>query len=201
MGMRFSAMLRERCGMLTRNISILPFALVLAAGPAVAQTAKDYERARLQLVQEDIIGAGIKNQRVIDAIRRTPRHEFMPRSERKLAYYDMAVPIGEGQTISPPYVVAYMTEQLDPQPTDKVLEIGTGSGYQAAVLSPLVAEVYTIEIVEPLGQRAAKALRDLHYDNVHAKVGDGFKGWAEFAPFDKVIVACSPENVPRPLVE
>ncbi len=113
----------------------------------------------------------------------------------------MALPIGEGQTISPPFVVAYMTESIDPQPTDKVLEIGTGSGYQAAVLSALVKEVYTIEIVKPLGERAAKTLKRLEYDNVHAKVGDGYHGWPEHAPFDKIIVTCSPEKVPQALVD
>ncbi len=112
----------------------------------------------------------------------------------------MALPIGHAQTISPPFVVAYMTEQIDPQPTDKVLEIGTGSGYQAAVLSPLVREVYSIEIVEPLGRKAAATLRRLKYDNVHAKVGDGYQGWPEHAPFDKIIVTCSPERVPPKLV-
>src|SRR5581483_9449123 len=108
---------------------------------------------------------------------------------------------GDKQTISPPYIVAYMTELLDPQPDDKVLEIGTGSGYQAAVLSPLVKEVYTIEIVESLGKAAAKRLKDLKYKNVFCKVGDGYLGWPEHAPFDKIIVTCSPENVPKPLVE
>ena len=113
----------------------------------------------------------------------------------------MALPIGHGQTISPPFIVAYMTEQLDPQPTDKVLEIGTGSGYQAAVLSGLVKEVYTIEIVDALGRRAAADLKRLKYANVHAKVGDGYQGWPEHAPFDKIIVTCSPENVPPALTE
>jgi protein-L-isoaspartate(D-aspartate) O-methyltransferase len=134
-------------------------------------------------------------------MRDTPRHEFMPAAARKNAYFDMAVAIGHGQTISPPFVVAYMTEQLKPEPTDKVLEIGTGSGYQAAVLSPLVKEVYTIEIVEPLGQRAARILRRLKYANVHCKVGDGYQGWPDHAPFDKIIVTCSPEQVPPTLVE
>ena len=112
----------------------------------------------------------------------------------------MALPIGEGQTISPPFIVAFMTEAIDPQPGDKVLEIGTGSGYQAAVLSPLVREVYTIEIVAPLGHKAEKLLQRLHYDNVHVKVGDGYRGWAEHAPFDKIIVTCSPEQAPPELV-
>ena len=117
-----------------------------------------------------------------------------------MSYYDMALPIGHGQTISPPFIVAYMTEQIDPQPTDKVLEIGTGSGYQAAVLSGLVAEVYTIEIVEPLGRRAKEDLKRLKYNNVYVKIGDGYQGWKEHAPFDKIIVTCSPEKVPPALV-
>ena len=113
----------------------------------------------------------------------------------------MSLPIGESQTISAPFVVAYMTEQLDPQPTDKVLEIGTGSGYQAAILSPLVKEVYSIEIVESLGQKAARTLKRLKYTNVKTKIGDGYQGWPEHAPFDKIIVTCSPEKVPQPLVD
>jgi len=153
------------------------------------------------MVDQEIVAAGVKNPRVIEAMRDTPRHEFVPLSLRKQAYEDMALPIGEGQTISPPFIVAYMTESLDPQPADKVLEIGTGSGYQAAVLSKLVAEVYTIEIVPSLGQKAAKLLERLHYDNVHVKVGDGYQGWPEHAPFAKIIVTCSPEKVPPALVE
>jgi protein-L-isoaspartate(D-aspartate) O-methyltransferase len=113
----------------------------------------------------------------------------------------MALPIGHSQTISPPFVVAYMTERLNPQPTDKVLEIGTGSGYQAAVLSPLVRDVYTIEIVEPLARKATKLLKRLHYDNVHVRAGDGYQGWPETAPFDAIIVTCAPERVPQPLVD
>jgi protein-L-isoaspartate(D-aspartate) O-methyltransferase len=169
--------------------------------PAAAQGVGSYDAAREQMVREEIIGAGIKNERVIEAIRRTPRHEFVLQRDRPYAYYDMALPIGEGQTISPPFIVAYMTEQLDPQPTDKVLEIGTGSGYQAAVLSPLVKAVYSIEIVEPLGRKATQTLRRLGYQNVLTKTGDGYQGWAEHAPFDKIIVTCSPEKVPEPLIE
>jgi protein-L-isoaspartate(D-aspartate) O-methyltransferase len=134
-------------------------------------------------------------------MRNTPRHLFVPEEHRRLAYFDLALPIGEGQTISPPFVVASMTQALDPQPADKVLEIGTGSGYQAAVLSPLVAEVYSIEIVEPLGRRAGQTLRRLDYTNVYTKVGDGYLGWPEHAPFDKIIVTCSPEKIPQPLVD
>jgi len=159
------------------------------------------EELRMHMVDEEIVAAGVKNPRVIAAMRATPRHEFVPTDLRSNAYYDMALPIGEGQTISPPFIVAYMTESIDPQPKDKVLEIGTGSGYQAAVLSGLVQEVYTIEIVESLGNRAAKTLKRLKYANVFSKVGDGYLGWPEHAPFDKIIVTCSPEKVPQPLVD
>ncbi len=153
------------------------------------------------MVEKEIAGAGVKNPRVLDAMRTTPRHEFMPLAERGNAYLDMALPIGEGQTISPPFIVAYMTEQLNPQPGDKVLEIGTGSGYQAAILSPLVKDVYTIEIVKRLGDQAARTLKRLGYKNIHTRVGDGFQGWPDAAPFDKIIVTCSPEEVPQPLVD
>jgi protein-L-isoaspartate(D-aspartate) O-methyltransferase len=184
----------------------LVFALAIgysgvALRQAGAQSEGDFARLRKQLVDEAIIGAGVKNPRVIEAMLNTPRHEFLAAQHRRQAYLDMALPIGEHQTISSPYIVAFMTESLDPQPDDKVLEIGTGSGYQAAVLSPLVKDVYTIEIVAPLGERAGRTLRRLKYDNVHVKVGDGYLGWPEQAPFDKIIVTCSPEKVPQPLVD
>jgi len=179
-----------------RALAVL--AVVLLAGPAWAD---NFAADRQKMVDEEIVAAGVKDPRVIQSMRDTPRHEFVPLNLRKNAYFDMALAIGDQQTISPPFVVAYMTEQLMPQPTDKVLEIGTGSGYQAAVLSPLVKEVYTIEIKEQLGQRAARALKRLKYANVFPKVGDGYKGWPEHAPFDKIIVTCSPEKVPQPLVD
>jgi protein-L-isoaspartate(D-aspartate) O-methyltransferase len=156
--------------------------------------------ARTRMVDEEIVAAGVRDDRVIDSMRKTPRHLFVPESQRHLAYLDAGLPIGESQTISSPYVVAKMTEQLEPRPQDKVLEIGTGSGYQAAVLSSLVADVYTIEIVEPLGRKAADTLKKLGYTNVHTRIGDGFLGWEEKAPFDKIIVTCSPERVPPALV-
>lgn len=173
----------------------------LSTAVAGAQSLRDWRQLANRMVDEEIVAAGVTNERVIRAVRETPRHEFMPQNQRAYAYYDMALPIGHEQTISPPFVVAYMTQELDPQPSDRVLEIGTGSGYQAAVLSPLVREVYTIEIVEPLGRRAARTLRRLNYDNVSVKVGDGFQGWPDAAPFDKIIVTCSPEEVPQPLVD
>jgi protein-L-isoaspartate(D-aspartate) O-methyltransferase len=138
---------------------------------------------------------------VLEVMGQVPRHEFVPAELRPHAYEDRPLPIGYGQTISQPYIVAFMTEQLDPRPTDRVLEIGTGSGYQAAVLSGLVAEVYTIEIVEPLAERAAADLRRLCCTNVQVRAGDGYRGWPEKQPFDAVIVTCAPESVPAPLVE
>jgi protein-L-isoaspartate(D-aspartate) O-methyltransferase len=175
-------------------------ALLLAPGQGRAQGRLPPDQDRQRMV-DVIVADGVKNPRVVAVLRTVPRHEFVPAGQRGDAYKDMALPIGEAQTISPPSIVAYMTEALDPQPTDKVLEIGTGSGYQAAVLSGLVRDVYTIEIVAPLGQRAAKTLQRLHYANVHCKVGDGYQGWPEYAPFDKIIVTCSPEEIPPKLVE
>ena len=169
--------------------------------PVAAQSKLPLAEVRNRMVDEEIVGAGIKDPRVIQAMRDTPRHEFVLPQYRQQSYFDMSLPIGDKQTISGPFVVAYMTEQLDPQPGDRVLEIGTGSGYQAAVLSPLVKDVYTIEIVDTLGKRAQQTLERLKYKNVHVKIGDGYQGWPEHAPFDKIIVTCSPEKVPQPLVD
>ena len=167
----------------------------------LAQSSEKFRDVRHRMVKECIEREGVKDPRVLDAMRTVPRHEFVKPGQVKDAYHDAALPIGNQQTISPPFVVAYMTETIEPKETDVVLEIGTGSGYQAAVLSGLVKEVYTIEIVEPLGKEAARKLKKLDYKNVFCKVGDGYLGWAEHAPFDKIIVTCSPENVPVPLVE
>jgi protein-L-isoaspartate(D-aspartate) O-methyltransferase len=167
-----------------------------------AQQPDIQEQKRTRLVQEVLVPSGVKDPRVIEAMLQTERHLFVPERLRDRAYFDMALPIGDAQTISSPLIVAMMTQALDPQPTDKVLEIGTGSGYQAAVLSPLVQEVYTIEIVESLGLSAKKLLASIpKYKNVTVKVGDGFLGWPEHAPFNKIIVTCSPENVPQPLID
>jgi len=185
-----------------RNYTWLHCVVALAVLLVVrTSAAKDFAAERNRMVDEEIVAAGVKDPRVIKSMRDTPRHEFVTLPSRANAYFDMALPIGDGQTISPPFIVAYMTEQLLPQPTDIVLEIGTGSGYQAAVLSPLVKEVYTIEIVKPLGDRAKSRLKRLKYANVEAKVGDGYQGWPEHAPFDKIIVTCSPDKVPPKLVE
>src|SRR4051794_32006386 len=184
-----------------RRLFVFVALATCCAVSSAAQSLRDWHHLASDMVDKEIVAAGVKNERVVQAMRDTPRHEFVPVGQREHAYYDMALPIGNGQTISPPFVVASMTEAIDPQPSDKVLEIGTGSGYQAAVLSPLVRDVYTIEIVEPLSSRATRTLKHLGYKNVHTRAGDGYKGWAEVAPFDKIIVTCSPEEVPKPLVE
>lgn len=176
-------------------------AVVGAVQIADAQTPDKMRELRQRMVSENIEREGIRDPRVLEAMRTVPRHEFVKPGMMREAYHDTALPIGHQQTISPPFVVAYMTQTIEPKETERVLEIGTGSGYQAAVLSGLVQEVYTIEIVEPLGKEAEKRLTKLGYKNVHCKVGDGYLGWPEHAPFDKIIVTCSPEDIPKPLVE
>ena len=171
-------------------------------GSAQQADAKDpYAVERERLIRNVLIPGGIRDPRVLDSVAKTLRHEFVPPNYVRQAYLDIAIPIGESQTISSPFIVSLMTEALQTKATDKVLEIGTGSGYQAAILSPLVQDVYTIEIVEDLGQRTTELLDRLGYKNVHCRIGDGFKGWPEEAPFDKIIVTCSPADVPKPLVE
>jgi len=167
------------------------------------EASMDYTTARQQMVEQQLRGdqRGITNQLVLKALREVPRHEFVPTEIRHLAYEDRALPIGHEQTISQPYVVAFMTQQIDPQPAHRVLEIGTGSGYQAAILSRLVKEVYSVEIVAPLADRARADLVRLGYSNVHLRTGDGYAGWPEAAPFDTIIVTCAPEAVPPKLVE
>lgn len=169
---------------------------------AAQQPRRDlFAEQRIKMVEEHIVAEGVTDPRVIEVMKTTPRHLFVRPDLRHLAYSDQALDIGNKQTISPPFIVAYMTEMLKPEPTDRVLEIGTGSGYQASVLSPLVKDVYTIEIVEPLGKRTADLLKRLGYENIHTRIGDGYQGWQEEAPFDKIIVTCSPEAVPQPLVD
>lgn len=142
----------------------------------------------------------VSDPRVLDAMRRVPRHEFVPSSLRARSYDDSPLPIGEGQTISQPFIVGFMTQLLDPQNTETILEVGTGSGYQAAVLSLLAKEVYSIEILPGLGKRAQADLRRLGFSNVEVRIGDGYQGWPDRAPFDAIIVTCAPDHVPAPLV-
>ena len=180
---------------------VLTAAGFVSTRPAIA--ADDpFAPARQRMVSKlATFERGITNARVLAAMGKVPRHEFVPEHLRSQAYQNRPLPIGHGQPISEPYVVAFMTEKIEPKPADRVLEIGTGSGYQAAVLAELTAEVYTIEIIEDLANRAAATLQRLGYANIHARAGDGYKGWPEAAPFDAIIVTCAPEKVPQPLID
>lgn len=160
-----------------------------------------YSIMRKSMVEKQIKGRGIHNDKVLDALMNVPRQKFVPEDYRDYAYEDRPLPIGYQQTISQPYIVAYMTEILKPDDTQKVLEIGTGSGYQAAILSLLYKEVYTIEIIEALAEKAKKLLVEEGYKNVKVKTGDGYQGWKEYAPYDAIIVTCAPEDIPQPLVD
>lgn len=188
--------------------SLAALSMLLASSAACRDQAPppapgDFERLRERMVREQLAGRGrdIKNERVLKVMGTVPRHEFVPENLRAQAYADHPLPIGHDQTISQPYIVAVMTTVVDPQPGERVLEIGTGSGYQAAVLADLGAEVYTIEIVEPLGEQARRTLKRLGYDKVKVRIGDGYAGWPEAAPFDSIIVTCAPEKVPQPLID
>jgi protein-L-isoaspartate(D-aspartate) O-methyltransferase len=183
-------------------IVLLLLCLCLSACDSQPATEGEFFAQRKKMVEEQLAARGrdIKNSRVLDAMAAVPRHEFVPKTLWKFAYSDEPLPIGYGQTISQPFIVAFMTEQLDPKPIDRVLEIGTGSGYQAAVLSRLVAEVYTVEIIEALAKRAEADLKRLGYNNVTVLAGDGYQGWPAHAPFDAIIVTCAPDQIPQPLV-
>jgi len=162
---------------------------------------KDFASERHQMVEEQIRRRGIESPEVLAAMDQVPRHLFVPEAVRDQAYEDHPLPIGEGQTITQPYVVAVMTSLLELNRGDTVLEIGTGSGYQAAVLSRLAKAVYTIEIREPLGRHASETLKRLGYDNVHVRIGDGYQGWPEAAPFDGIVVTAAPDRIPQPLLD
>lgn len=177
----------------------LSFCITLAINNACAK--ESFEMKRNRMVENQIIARGVKAPHVLSAMKKVERHLFVPEEYLKFAYNDTPLSIGYGQTISQPYIVAYMTEILELTPSDRVLEIGTGSGYQAAVLAEIVKSVYTIEIVPQLGEHAGELLKKLGYKNIEVKIGDGYKGWAEHAPFDAIIVTCSPTNIPAPLEE
>ena len=153
------------------------------------------------MVKNQLERRGIQDEEVLRVMRKTPRHLFVPKNLEDIAYEDGPLPIGEGQTISQPYIVALMTELLELNGNERILEIGTGSGYQAAILSPLVKEVYSIEIVKSLAENAEKKLKEMQYQNVTVKWGDGYKGWAEHAPFDAIIVTAAPDQVPQALID
>jgi protein-L-isoaspartate(D-aspartate) O-methyltransferase len=185
-----------------RLARLFVIAAIAAAGCGQKPTpASDFASERQRMVEQQLKTRGIKDERVLAAMAKVPREEFVPQDSRAASYDDGPLPIGYDQTISQPYIVAFMTEQLRPQPSDRVLEVGTGSGYQAAILADLVADVYTIEIVEPLAKNAEATLPRLGYKNIHMKVGDGYQGWPEQAPFDAIIVTCAPDKVPQPLID
>jgi protein-L-isoaspartate(D-aspartate) O-methyltransferase len=166
-----------------------------------ASDAVAYARLRERMVREQLQARDIKDPRVLAAMLKVPRHEFVPGDSVEAAYEDCALPLKMGQTISQPYIVAYMTQALELRGTERVLEIGTGSGYQAAVLAEIVPEVYTIEILPELEAHASAVLTRLGYRNIHFRTGDGYVGWPEHAPFDRIIVTAAPEEVPQPLID
>jgi protein-L-isoaspartate(D-aspartate) O-methyltransferase len=186
-------------------------ALASAAGGVMETQAQDaWEPQRRRMVEEIVAlarearaatGRATLSERVLAAMAKVPRHELVPADQKAIAYANRPLPIGLGQTISQPFIVALMTDLMEVKPGDRVLEIGTGSGYQAAVLAELAATVYTVEIVEPLAREAAVRLNQLGYRNVVAKVGDGYRGWPEHAPFDAIMVTAAPREVPQPLIE
>jgi protein-L-isoaspartate(D-aspartate) O-methyltransferase len=181
-------------------VVLLSLATMMCTSPEAGRQP-DWTARRQRMVAEQMRDRDIRDPRVLGALERVPRHRFVPEDVRDQAYTDSPLPIGHGQTISQPYIVAFMTEALDVQPDHKVLEIGTGSGYQAAVLGELAGEVYTMEIVEPLAEGASKTLASLGYKNVHVRAGNGYAGWPEQAPFDRIMVTAAPEEVPPALVE
>ncbi|MCC5929053.1 MAG: protein-L-isoaspartate(D-aspartate) O-methyltransferase [Cyclobacteriaceae bacterium] len=160
----------------------------------------EYENRRKLMVSEQIKARGLRHEATLRAMETVPRHLFVPTSGRSFAYHDNPVPIGHGQTISQPYIVAYMTQIVDPKPDHKVLEIGAGSGYQAAILSQIVKEVYTLEIIPELAEGAKSVLAALQYNNVHVKTADGYYGWEEAGPFDAIVVTAAAEHIPPPLI-
>jgi protein-L-isoaspartate(D-aspartate) O-methyltransferase len=181
-----------------KPVDIANFGASRAAEKKVFEASMDERRERLV---KELESEGISDEKVLAAMRKTPRHEFVPERYRSEAYNNYPLPIGMGQTISQPFVVAYMTQALKLKGGEKVLEVGTGSGYQAAVLAEIADTVYTIEILEPLARGAEKTLARLGYKNVFVKHGDGYQGWGEYAPFDAIIVTAAPDHIPQPLVD
>jgi protein-L-isoaspartate(D-aspartate) O-methyltransferase len=191
---------------ITTRIAVTACAAALAGCSAAGsgepqRTEAQWDTQRKRMVQEQLQARDIHDARVLGAMGAIPRHLFVPEPQRERAYGDFPVPIGHAQTISQPYIVAFMTQALDARPEHKVLEIGTGSGYQAAVLARLVKEVYTIEIIEPLAERSRRTLDELGFRNVYVRTGNGYLGWPEQAPFDRIIVTAAPDEVPAALVQ
>jgi len=188
---------------ISRNFNLtgcLLFLVLAACSDAQQPQTGDLSAQRETMVEKQIAARGITDPATLEAMRTVPRHEFLPMRLRDEAYMDYPLPIGHGQTISQPFIVAFMTEAIRPQPGEKILEIGAGSGYQAAILAQMGADVYTVEIVEPLAEMARQTLERLGYKNAHVLHGDGYRGWPEHAPFDAIIVTCAPDKIPPDLV-
>lgn len=201
--MRLSREKPKRLGFVS---GLLLLAWIFQIDTMHAQTKEEFRIARDRMVRVGIAGSlfgrtPVKDEAVLRAMRTVPRHQFVPEGSRQQAYSDHPLPIGSGQTISQPYIVGFMTEALRPKPNHVILEIGTGSGYQAAVLAEIADKVYSIEIVPELGRRAAALLEDLDYENVQVRIGDGYLGWPEHAPFDGIIVTAAPDHIPQPLID
>jgi protein-L-isoaspartate(D-aspartate) O-methyltransferase len=182
-------------------IAVLSINSACSRAYAAQFTDDDFQKQRLAMVKDQIMERGVKDRSVIEAMMAVPRHKFVSENYMNGAYVDSPLPIGHGQTISQPYIVAYMTEILNLNKSSKVLEVGTGSGYQAAILSPIVKQVYTIEIIPELAKSAAVRLKDLGYNNVEVAIGDGYFGWNKYAPFDAIIVTAAAGHIPPPLIE
>lgn len=195
--------LKITSGACLQKAGIILFLLFLPFVSANMQNTEKhpYSQEQEEMVRTQIIARGINNKAVIEAMRNVPRHLFVPYNTRTFAYNDQPLPIGHNQTISQPYIVAYMTQALDAKAGDKVLEIGTGSGYQAAILAEMGVEVYTIEIIPELAETAKRNLKRTGYDNVHTYCGNGYKGWPDEAPFDAIIITAAPESIPQALVD
>lgn len=189
--------------MKTFMLSLLAVCLLISCESPKPETQSkpEWHAMRTKMVQQQIIARGVRAPEIIAAMETVPREHFIPKDGRAAAYTDKALPIGEGQTISQPYIVAFMTQQLHVGPGDRVLEIGTGSGYQSAILSRIVDSVYSIEILPTLARRAKTTVQSLHYDNIIIKQGDGYLGWPEKAPFDAIIVTAAPPSIPPPLLD
>lgn len=185
---------------LIKTMKIL-LAIILLSTTAFAQEIDAFDAKRQKMINHQIKNRAITDEKVLEAMEKVRRHLFVPDALREMAYEDRPLPIGHDQTISQPYIVAYMTQAARLQPDDQVLEIGTGSGYQAAILAEIVKEVYTIEIIKPLADSASSRLRDMGYQNVKVKWGDGYKGWTEYAPFDAIIVTAAPSEIPENLID
>lgn len=186
-----------------KTILLAAFLLISGCREEIEEVQRDpiFTGMRKQMVERQIAARGISDVRLLEAMIRVERHKFVPEEKQKYAYNDHPLPIAEGQTISQPYIVAIMTELLKLDGDERVLEIGTGSGYQAAILAELAKDVYTIEILEPLALQSEKLLVELGYKNITVKFGDGYLGWEKYAPFDGIIVTCAPPHIPRPLID